>query len=134
MAKNNSNKNTSKNESDPKVDALLGSEGIIPADRMEPEINVAFEETTAEPVGPVERGPEQNVVAVATPTEERDENADVDPDPRWPLDVWHQVVLEKIGQPTYVLTAAMEGEDLTKEYSEPEVRSLVEKFLNTPAR
>lgn len=147
MAKNN--KNTNKTENAPKVDALLGDEGLtteetIPADRMEPDTNVAFEktdettdttvETIAEPTGEVEHNTVQNVEATATPTEERDASADVDPDPRWTLDVWHTVVLDKIGQPSFVLTAAMEGEDPTKEYSEPEVRSLVEKFLNTPAR
>lgn len=58
----------------------------------------------------------------------------VEDDPRWPLDVWHQVAQNKIGQPSHVLTAAMMGQDQDAQYSEPEVRRLVEKFLNTPAR
>lgn len=61
-------------------------------------------------------------------------HAPVEDEPRWPLDVWHQVSQSKIGQPSHVLVAAMAGSDPAAQYSEPEVRRLVEKFLNTPAR
>lgn len=85
--------------------------------------------------GDIQRGPVQDSTVVVPPsTPEAAEPVAADIEPTWPLAVWRDVVLVKIGQPVHVLAGAMVGQDMDAEYSEAQIRSLVENFLNTPAR
>lgn len=47
---------------------------------------------------------------------------------------WNTLCVPKLGVARYALCGAMANEDLDGFYSESEIRTLVEKFLNRPAR
>lgn len=60
--------------------------------------------------------------AMPLPTEE--------PEPAWDLETWAQICQAKLGVAKWVLAGALHGMDEDKEYSERELRKVVEAFLN----
>lgn len=48
----------------------------------------------------------------------------------WDVETWRKVVTPRLGYRTFVLDGALYGQDLGRDYSEREIRELIEKFLS----
>lgn len=66
----------------------------------------------------------QEVPAPSAPTEEA---------PKYSLRTWGGISKAKLGVPSYVLAGALHDKEMDDEFTEEEILSAVEKFLNTPA-
>lgn len=80
---------------------------------------------------PAEKAKDPEVVA---PVVEPTVTSSVESEPTWNVATWMEVSKAKVGVEPYVIAGALTGQNVNREYSEREIRSLVEKFLRTPVR
>lgn len=58
----------------------------------------------------------------------------VEQEPSWDINTWYEVCQVRIGVLPFVLVGAFKGQDPERKYTEGEIRSLVQNFLNKPVR